>query len=112
MTKNTTRNNLATKTDIKGLRTEFKRTEKSLKQEILKVESKVELIEDKVGEAREDLIKQMKEQHDQVMTAISNFAGRVETLETENSVGTAHTRELRIQVDDHEARLAALESAA
>ncbi len=110
MIKKSQTNNLATKTDIKGLRTEFKRTEKSLRQEILKVESKVELVEEKVEEVENKLSKQMKDQHDQVMTAISNFAGRVETLETENSVGTDHTRELRVQVDNHEERITTLES--
>lgn len=110
MIKKSQTNNLATKSDIQGLRAGFKRTEKSLRQEILKVESKVELVEDKVGKTRKDLIQQMKMQHDQVMTAISNFAGRVETLETENAVGTKHTRELRVQVDDHEARITTLES--
>ena len=61
----------------------------------MKVESKVELVEEKVEEVENKLSKQMKDQHDQVMTAISNFAGRVETLETENSVGTDHTRVFR-----------------
>jgi len=121
MAKKSNSNNLATKTDLKKLatkedlrryatKTELKNVEKSLRREILKVESKVELVEDKVEEAKEDLAQQMKKQHDQVMTAISNFAGRVETLETENSVGARHTRELRVQVDNHETRLTTLES--
>ncbi len=121
MAKKSNSNNLATKTDLKKLatkedlrryatKTELKNVEKSLRREILKVESKVELVEDKVEEAKEDLAQQMKKQHDQVMTAISNFAGRVETLETENSVGARHTRELRVQTDNHETRLTTLES--
>lgn len=114
MVKKSVINNLATKADLKklatkedlkkfSLKTDLRRVEKSLRGEILRVEERVEATEDKLS-------KQMKEQHDQVMTAISNFAGRVETLETENSVGTDHTRKLRIQVDDHETRLTTLES--
>ena len=110
-------NNTATKTDINKLvksinilRSESKSTRRSLWREILRVEGKVEKVEDKVEKVKENLIQKMTEQHDQVMTAISNFAGRVETLETENSVGTDQTSELRVQVDNHEARITTLES--
>lgn len=84
----------------KSLRTEFKRGERALRSEMLRVENKVEKLEDK-----------MKEQHNKVMTSISNFAGRVETLEKENEVGADQTRELRVQVNSHEARISKLEPA-
>lgn len=37
--------------------------------------------------------------------------GKLENWEIENSVGTEHARELRVQVDDHEDRLKKLEAA-
>ena len=67
----------------KSLRHEMKKTERVLRQEILRVEEKVEQIDDK-----------MKIQHDKVITAVSNFAGRVENLETENEIGSDQIRRL------------------
>ncbi len=48
---------------VSAIRAELKKTEKVLRQEILRVEEKVERLEDKA-----------KEQHDKVMTGVSNFA--------------------------------------
>ncbi|MEK7502221.1 MAG: hypothetical protein AAB609_01725 [Patescibacteria group bacterium] len=108
MKKNSSQNNLATKEDLKtalkrySTKVDLKNVEKTLRREILRVEERVEETEDKLS-------KQMKEQHDQVMKTLVDFVGRVEKLEEENSVGVKHTREFRIQVDDHEARLTTLE---
>ena len=109
MTKKSQTNNLVTKTDLKdalkkyATKTDLKNVERSLRTEILKVEEKLEKTED-------NLMKQMREQHDQVMNTLVDFVGRVKNLEDENTVGTHHTRKLRVQVDDHEKRITTLES--
>lgn len=94
--KKPTKSQPATKADIQRVETslkkfstrvELKKTERNLREEILRVEARLEKTEDK-------LLKTMDEQHDKVMTAISNFAGRVETLETENEIGSDQIRRL------------------
>lgn len=99
-----TKNNLATKSDLKklALKTDLKRVGRSLRQEILKVEARVEKIEEKVDVVDKKL--------DRIENKLDGFAGGVELLKQENSVGVKHTRELRVQVDDHESRLTTLES--
>ena len=87
----------------KVLRAELKRGDRVLRDEILKVEENLEKVEEK-------LIKKMDEQHDEVMTNVSNFAGRVETLETENEIGADQIHRLREDVKNHEKRIAKLES--
>lgn len=96
-----------------SLRREIKSGDKLLRQEMLKVEERVEGLEEgqkrvearleSIESGRNSILSQMKEQHDKVMTAVSNFAGRVETLEEENVIGTKHYR-------DHEKRISKLES--
>ena len=95
-----------------SLRAELKRGDKLLRQEILKVEERVEdleggqkRIEDRLGgleSGQNNIISQMRQQHDEVMTTVSNFAGRVQSLEEENTMGTEQYR-------DHEKRIAKLE---
>lgn len=68
--------NFATRTDLKNM-------ERNLRGEILRVEEKVEGLEDL-----------MRKQHDAVMTAVSNFAGRAENLKTENQIGSDQIRRL------------------
>lgn len=77
----------ATKKDLQQLRSDYKSTKKTLWNEILRAEGKID-------NAEEKLSNQMQKQHDQVMTAISNFAGRVETLETENEIDSDQIRRL------------------
>lgn len=96
MKKSSSNNQPATKEDIQRIefslkkfatKAELKKTERNLRGEILRVEERLERTEDK-------LLKKMSEQHDQVMTSISNFAGRVQTLETENEIGSDQIRRL------------------
>src|SRR3989344_2082685 len=108
MKKKSPKNNLATKTDIKKivksiaeLKSESRSTKKSLWREILRVEERAEVTEDKLS-------KQMKEQHDQVMNTLSDFTGRVKDLENENTVGADQYREHDVKIKDHEARLTTL----
>lgn len=95
-----------------SLRKEIKNGDKLLRQEILKVEERVEDLEEGQNKAadrlesmelgQKSILSQMREQHDEVMTAVSNFAGRVQNLEDENVVGTKHYR-------DHGKRISKLE---
>ena len=76
-----------------------KSSEKILRAEILRVEERLERVEDKLSA-----------KIDNVLTAVSNFAGRVENLETENEIGTDQIHELRETTKDHAKRIAKLES--
>mgnify|MGYP001588085005 CR=1 FL=1 len=89
---------------------ELKKTEKILRVEILKVEEKVEGVGEKVEGLEENLRKEIKEMRNDLMNKIDSFAGRTEALEEENTVGVNQTRELRVQVDDHEVRIKKIES--
>lgn len=71
----------------KSLKGEIKKTEKVLREEMLRVEERVERLEDK-----------MKKQHDEVMTSVSNFGGRLQDLETENEIGSDQIRILEKKV--------------
>jgi len=100
MPKKSTKNNLATKADLNKLasKTDFK----NLRSELLKVESRVENLEE--GQVR------IETKLDRIENKLDGFAGGVEMLKQENSVGAKHTREFRVQVDNHEARITTLES--
>lgn len=78
----------STKADTHTLKTEFKRSEKSLRGEILRVEERVENLED--GQKR------IEGKLDQVINTLDSFVGKVEKLETENEIGAHHVRELGI----------------
>lgn len=47
---------------------------------------------------------------DKLQNTLGSFLGRVDNLEKDNIVGAHHTRELRVQVDDHEKRITQMES--
>lgn len=121
--------NLVTKTDLEDAlkkyttKTDLRNVEKSLRQEILKVEVRTERVEEKVDildkklyrlESKVDGIdertKEMSKTLGDLKNTLDGFVGGVDLLKKENSVGADHTRELRVQVDDHEARLTTLES--
>ncbi len=95
-----------------ALRAEMKSGNKAIRQEALKVEGRVEnleegqkTIEGRIGDlesGQNRILDQMKEQHDEVMTSVSNFAGRVQDIEDENALGTE-------QYQDHETRISKLE---
>lgn len=93
----------------KSIRSEFKRTEKALRGEILRVEESVENLED--GQKNlEDGQKQIKAKLEKMDNTLISFVGRVDTLETENEIGTDQIHELRETTKDHEKRIAKLES--
>ncbi len=90
------------KTDIKTLRSEFKVETKSIRREILRVEEKVENLEE--GQKRiEDVLGKMAK-------TLDGFVGRVDDLTVENEVGTHQIRKLQLQAEDHDKRLVQIES--
>lgn len=102
-------------------RRELKKTERNLRNEILKVEARVEGVEEKVEGVEESLTgkiirleenlkEEIREVRNDLMNKIDSFAGKTEALEEKNTVGVNQTRELRVQVDDHEGRIIKLES--
>ncbi len=92
-------NIVTTKKDIKMLRVEFKRAEKAIRQEVLRVEEKIESLDEKVDNKFDD-----------VMTKLDGIAKGVDDLRTENVAGVHHTRQLRVEVNNHEKRIKHLES--
>lgn len=78
------------RTEFQGLRTEFKRTEKSLRGEILRVEEKVENLEEGQKDIKATLVK--------LQNTLDGFVGTVDNLRTENEVGAHQTRELEKRV--------------
>lgn len=76
----------ATKADVTGLRGEFKRTEKSLRGEILRVEEKVEVLEEGQQEIKASLVK--------LQNTLDGFVGTVDDLRTDNQVGAHQLIEL------------------
>ncbi len=104
---------VATKKDIKDLKAELKsefRLEfKSVRGEILKVEERTENVEDGIKELKADN-QQLNAKLDKLQNTMDKFVGRVDDLSVDNEVGTHHTRELELKVDDHEKRLKIIES--
>ena len=102
MVKKSIQNNLATKKDLNKLasKVDFK----NLRREVLKIEVRVENVEEKIEKIDIKL--------DRIENKIDRFVGGVETLKQENSVGADQYRKHDLKIEDHEARIAALEPAA
>lgn len=103
-------NQNATKADLQkveqslkkfAIKTELKKVEKNLRAESLKLEIRLERVEDKVDVVDGKL--------DNLQNTLDSFLGRIDNLETDNKVGANQTRDLRIQVDDHESRISRFE---
>ena len=78
-----------------SLRVEIKKGDKSLRQEILKVEERAESIEEGQGDVRKKL--------EILQNTLDGFVGVVDNLRTDNVVGANQFR-------DHEKRISKLES--
>lgn len=78
-----------------SLRKEIKNGDKLIRQEILKIEERVEGLEGKQ--------EQMDKKLDNIQNTLDGFVGKVEALEQENVIGTEHYR-------DHEKRISKLEA--
>lgn len=88
----------ATKDDLKKFATkiELKHVEKNLRGEILRVEEKVEELQEGQQEIKTTLVK--------LQNTLDGFVGTVETLRTENEVGAHQLRELDKRVTKLESK--------
>lgn len=102
MNKKSDSNQASTKKDINRIEKFLKVGFKNLRNEILKVKTRVENLED--GQKR------LETKVDNLEIKLDGFVGGVDALKEENTVGADHTRKLRVQVDNHEARITTLES--
>lgn len=85
----------------KSLKTGFKKTERVLRQEILKVEEKTEELAD--GQKRLDV------KLSRIENTLDGFVGTVDNLRVENEVGANQISDLRERVDDHDLPAIALQ---
>ncbi len=99
----------ATKTDIKSLRTELKADIRDLKSDVkvirrdsLKIEERLENVEDGIKDIKVILGK--------MSNTLDGFVGRVDDLTVDNEVGTHQTRELEVKVEDLDKRVTQIES--
>lgn len=95
--------------EIKELKALFKRFEKFLKQGILRIEERVENIEDGQKEIKEGQ-KRLETKADNLEITLDGFVGRVDDLTADNEVGTEHYRIHENKIDDHEKRIAKIET--
>lgn len=126
MTKKTSAKNPATRADLKLVEAEMKdikfdikifkgdlkltkwdimdikKTQSSLRVEILKVKERVGDISDSQKRSETTLNK--------ISNQLDGFVGRVDDLTTDNVVGTNQIHELRDEAKDHEKRISKLES--
>lgn len=83
-------------------KTELRRVEKVVRGEILKVEGRVENMEE--GQKR------VETTLNKISTQLDGFVGRVDNLMADNEVGANQLHELRKDVDNHEKRITQIES--
>src|SRR3989344_3135037 len=93
----------------------IKTVEKSLRNELQKGLKRTEIslifrFEEKIEKTEERLREEIREVKNDLMNKIDSFAGRTVALEEENTVGVHQTRELRVQVDNHETRITKIET--
>ncbi len=119
MAKNSTPNNSLTKTDLDTAlkkyptKSDLNKTERVLRVEILKVEARVENVEDglkRVEKKLGDKIDGIDVKLDRIATQLDGFVGRVDDLTNDNEIGADQVHELRETAKNHEKRIAKLES--
>ena len=100
---------VATKADLAAVKSELKTDIKAVKSEVkflhqafLKLEARVESLE----EGQKQIVMILK----RMESTLDGFVGRVDNLTTDNEVGAHQTREIQQIVDDHEKRLQYIES--
>ncbi|OGH17223.1 MAG: hypothetical protein A3C30_01265 [Candidatus Levybacteria bacterium RIFCSPHIGHO2_02_FULL_40_18] len=99
-------NNPATIADVNKA---VKGSEKVLGTEILRVEERVENLEE--GQKRlEGKVDKMGSTIEKISNQLDGFVGRVDDLTNDNEIGTDQIHELRETAKDHEKRIAKLES--
>lgn len=107
-------NHLATKDDLKKLatKTEIKQVEKTLRKEILRVEERVEAVQDGLKEFKKEIegkVSGIDAKLDKLQNTLDGFVGTVDTLRTGQEIGTYQLSELKNKVDNHEKRISHLE---
>jgi chromosome segregation ATPase len=123
MKRKTDSNQPATKGDIQIIKTDLKNVKSALWNQSLKVEERVEKVEESLDKVEdrlgvvevkldkvEDKLESMDDKLDKIGDTLYGFVKRVDDLTTETQVGTYHTEELRIQLEDHEKRIKYLEN--
>ncbi len=103
---------LATKTELSAVKADTKSLKleiKYVRQDLLRLEERVENVEEGIKDLRADNQK-LDIKLDRLQNTLDGFVGRVDDLSVENEVGAHHTRELQIKVDDHDRRLKHIES--
>lgn len=91
--------NYATKSDLNKT---VKSTERVLRAEILRVEERVENVEE--SQKRTEVIL------NKISNQLDGFVGRVDDLTNDNEIGTDQIHELRKTAKDHEKRITKLET--
>ena len=97
-------------------KTELKKVERNIRQEVLKVEDRLERVEDRLERVEEkvdiieDKITGIGKKIDNLTNITVAFVGRIDDLETENAVGTNQMHELKTDVNDHGIRITKLET--
>lgn len=100
---------LASKADIKTL----KDSDRALWREVLKVEERVENIEEgqkRMEKTLGDKFNGVEVKIDRIMNQLDGFVGIVNNLTIDNEVGANQVRELDIKAENHEKRIGKLES--
>lgn len=91
------------RSDNTTLRSDYKRTERYLRSEMLKLEGRIENIEDSS--------KRIEGKLDKLGNTLDRFVKRVDDLTTENTVGTDQIHNLRKTAVAHDTRIKKFESA-
>ena len=97
------------KAEINEIKVLFKRFERFLKEGLLKIEGRVENIEDGQNEIKEGQ-KRLETKVDNLEITLDGFMEKVDNLVKENVVGADQYKEHNVKIKDHEARITTLES--
>ena len=108
MAKTTSVSDHATKADLNKA---VKGSERILRAEILRVEERVENIEEGLKRFEEKVDK-IGTTIEKISNQLDGFVGRVDDLTNDNEIGTDQINRLREDVKDHEGRITKLESPA
>ena len=90
-----------------------KGSERILRTEILRVEEKVEKVEDGLKRVEEKLTNKMDglvAKLDKISNQLDGFVGRVDDLTNDNLIGTDQIHQIHKEIKDHEKRIKQLES--
>jgi len=112
MAKTSSVSDLATKVDLNKA---VKNSGRILRAEILRVEEKVENVEEGLKRIEDKLTGKMdglEAKLDKISDQLDGFVGRVDDLTNDNEIGTDQIHRLHEDVKDHEKRIIKLESPA